>query len=235
MDFFASQESLTTLEWSLRAILSFAFLLLVAKMMGQRSISQLRLLDFIIALTLGNIIAHPLSDQHLGLKGSLITTVVLVMLYVGATWLSLKWSFFKQYLDPPAIVLIKNGQINFDHLSKARISIDFLFSELRKSNVDDIQNVSFAAWEPGGTISVFMNTPYQPVTPKDLNLETQPFNLIRPIIINGKVDKSLLKEIGKDQSWLQAEIAPTYPKVRDVTLATTDENANIRVYSKNPK
>ncbi|MFF6015923.1 hypothetical protein [Lysinibacillus fusiformis] len=31
--------------------------------MGQRSISQLRLLDFAMAITLGNIIAHPLSDE----------------------------------------------------------------------------------------------------------------------------------------------------------------------------
>lgn len=85
MDFYEAQHTLTTVEWTLRAIVSFVFLLLAAKLMGQRSISQLRLLDFIIALTLGNIIAHPLSDAELGLKGSVITTIVLILLYVFAT------------------------------------------------------------------------------------------------------------------------------------------------------
>jgi uncharacterized membrane protein YcaP (DUF421 family) len=33
--------------------------------MGKRSISQLRRLDFTMALSLGNIIAHPLSDEQL--------------------------------------------------------------------------------------------------------------------------------------------------------------------------
>ncbi|WP_397330376.1 hypothetical protein [Paenibacillus lautus] len=68
--------------------------------MGQRSISQLRFLDFIIALTLGNILAHPLSDEKLGLKGSMITTVVLVVLYIAATWLSLKFAVLQTISRP---------------------------------------------------------------------------------------------------------------------------------------
>ena len=82
MDFFYSQESLTAIQWILRAIIAFFFLLFVTKIMGQRSISQLRLLDFIMALSIGNIIAHPLSDENLGMKGSMITMTVMVILYL---------------------------------------------------------------------------------------------------------------------------------------------------------
>lgn len=231
VDFFAGQESLTIFDWILRAVVSFIFLLLVVKLMGQRSISQLRLLDFIIALTLGNIIAHPLSDEELGLKGSMITTIVLIMLYAAATWLSLKLPLFKHYLDPRPIELIKNGQILFHNLSAARISIEFLFSELRKEKVEDIQKVTLALWEPGGTISVFMQTSYLPLTPADMKLTAQPFQLIKPIIIDGKIDRTVLKEIGKDDLWLKKKIAPTYSKIRDVKLATVDENGDLRVYT----
>lgn len=231
LDFFRSQESLTTVEWILRSIVSFVFLLLAARLMGQRSISQLRFLDFIIALTLGNIIAHPLSDEKLGLKGSMTTTLVLIMLYVAATWLSLKWPLFRRYLDPPPIKLIKDGQIQFHNLSLARISIDYLFSELRKEKVEDIQKVSLAVWEPGGNISVFMNPQYQPLTPADMKFETRLFNLTRPIIVEGEIDMSLLQEIGKDQIWLKEMIAPNYEEIRDVRLATVDQNENVRVYS----
>lgn len=231
MHFFNSQESLTTVEWILRSIVSFVFLLLAAKLMGQRSISQLRFLDFIIALTLGNILAHPLSDEKLGLKGSMTTTLVLIVLYVGATWLSLKWPLFRRYLDPPPIKLIQNGQIQFRNLSIARISIDYLFSELRKEKVEDIQKVSLAVWEPGGNISVFMNPQYQPLTPADMKFKTRPFNLTRPIIVEGEMDVSLLQEIGKDHIWLKKMIVPTYAEIRDVILATVDENENVRVYS----
>jgi uncharacterized membrane protein YcaP (DUF421 family) len=199
--------------------------------MGQRSISQLRFLDFIIALILGNILAHPLSDEKLGLKGSMITTFVLIVLYVATTWLSLKWPLFKRYLDPPPIELIRNGQIRFHNLTTARISIDYLFSELRKEKVGDIQKVSLAVWEPGGTISVFMKAQYQPLTPADMKLETQPFTLMKPIIYEGKVNMLLLNEIRKDQLWLKEKIAPSYKEICDVQLATVDEKENVQVYS----
>ncbi|MDQ1145696.1 uncharacterized membrane protein YcaP (DUF421 family) [Bacillus sp. SORGH_AS 510] len=58
MDFFQSQESLTSIEWVLRAVVGFFFLVIVGKVLGQRAISQLRLLDFVIALVIGNIIAQ---------------------------------------------------------------------------------------------------------------------------------------------------------------------------------
>ncbi len=107
--------------------------------MGQRSIAQLGLLDFVMAITLGNIIAHPLSDEGLGLKGSMITMSVLIILYLLGVLLSMKWISFRHFMDPPPIPLIKNGKIVSANLRKARISVDFLLSELRKEKVEDIQ------------------------------------------------------------------------------------------------
>lgn len=148
--------------------------------------------------------------------------------------MSLKWPLFHRYLDPHPIKLITNGQIEFKNLSKARISVDFLFSELRKEKIEDIQKVSLALWEPGGTLSIFVETAFQPVTPTDLNLVSQPFNLIRPIIVDGKINLQLLKEIGKDTLWLNQKLEIFHMETHDVVLATIDYNEKVHVYS-NPK
>jgi uncharacterized membrane protein YcaP (DUF421 family) len=229
LDFFKGQESLTAIEWVMRSVVAFLFLIIAAKMMGQRSISQLRLLDFIIALTLGNIIAHPLSDQHLGLKGSMTTTISLVILYIAAIWLGLKFRLIKHFFDPPALTLIQEGKLDYLNLSKARLSIEFLYAELRKSNVEDISKVAFAAWEPGGTLSVFTNTSYKPVTPDDLKMSTQPFNLTKPIIIDGHMEHKLLREIGKSGAWLETEILPHV--LKNVILATVDSKLIVQVHT----
>lgn len=229
MEFFKSQESLSAIGWILRSIVGFVFLLIVAKMMGQRSISQLRFLDFIIALTLGNIIAHPLSDEKLGLKGSMITTVSLVILYIAAIWLSLKIPMLKQFFDPPAISLIQDGKLLFHNLSKAKLTIEFLYAELRKSNVEDISKVAFAAWEPGGTLSVFVKSDYQPVTPSDMKLPVQPFNLTKPIITDGHMEHALLRELGRDRAWLEEEIRPL--ALHHVILATVDSKLTVQVHA----
>lgn len=229
MDFFKSQESLTVIEWIMRGVVGFVFLIFAAKMMGQRSISQLRFLDFIIALTLGNIIAHPLSDEHLELKGSMITTVTLVFLYITAIWLSLKIPLIKQFFDPPAITLITDGKLDYRNLMKAKLPIEFLYTELRKSNVADISKVAFAAWEPGGTLSVFVNPADQPITPADLKLPAQPFNLTKPIITDGHIKYELLREIGKSREWLEAEIWPHV--LKNIILATVDSKLSVQVHA----
>lgn len=230
MSFFTSQESLTAVQWVLRAVVGFVFLLFAAKLMGQRAISQLRFLDFIIALLLGNIIAHPLSDERLGLEGSMITTFVLILLYISVTWLSLKWHPFKRFLDPLPLTLVKNGEIQMKNIAKARISIDFLFSELRKEKVENIEKVALAIWEPGGTISIFMNTAYQPLTPSDLKLDTAAFSHTRPIIMDGRADTEFLSQIGKNRTWLLQKTGLSNSDIRSIDLATIDDKDNIHIH-----
>ena len=75
-------------------------MLIMTKLMGQRSISQLNLLDFAIAVVIGNIVAHPLSDERLGLKGSMITMGVLVILYVSSVFIVLKSKYLRKFVLP---------------------------------------------------------------------------------------------------------------------------------------
>lgn len=126
MDFLHGQETLSTIDWILRAIIAFFFLLAIAKLLGQRSISQLRLIDFAITLVIGNIIAHPLSYEKLGLEGSIITTLVLVILYICGVFITLKFPSLRRLVDSPPITIVQNGEILHDGLKKARISIDVL-------------------------------------------------------------------------------------------------------------
>jgi uncharacterized membrane protein YcaP (DUF421 family) len=107
MYFFYGQETLTAVEWILRAVIAFFFLLVVARILGQRTISQLRLLDFVIALVIGNIIAHPLSDEELGLEGSMITTIVLVILYLISLLGILRFPSLRKLLNSYQSQLLK--------------------------------------------------------------------------------------------------------------------------------
>ena len=230
MDFFHSQESLTSIQWILRAIIAFFFLIIVAKIMGHRSISQLGLLDFIMAISIGNIIAHPLSDESLGLRGSLITMSSLVTLYLIGIFLTLKSVKLRNLLDPRPIPLIKNGQIIFKSLAKARISIDILLFEMRKAQVEEVQKVALALWETNGTISFFLHPQYQPVTPSDMKLVTAAFDLPKTIIKQGKIDVTELSTLGKDKKWVTETIKTTFNlDVNEILLATIDKNDRIKI------
>lgn len=231
MDFFSGQESLTAIQWILRAIIGFFFLVTVAKIMGQRFISQLRFLDFVMALLIGNIIAHPLSDEQLGLKGSMITMSVLVILYLAGIFLSLRFHALRKIFDPSPVPLIEYGKINYKNLNKARISVDFLLAELRKERTEDIQKVALALWEPVGTISIFLYPQHEPITHNNVNTSPKPFSFPRVIIREQKINYKELNQIGKDEQWLLSKIKTTYNvKPNNILLATVDNHENIKVF-----
>lgn len=231
MGFLQSQETLTTIEWILRAIIAFLFLLTIAKLLGQRTISQLRLLDFVITLVIGNIIAHPLSDEHLGLKGSLITTTVLVFLYLGGIFSLLKFPSLRRLIDNSPITIVQDGEILYKGLKKARISIDVLLEELREEKVEDVKKVALAIWEADGKISVFLHPKYEPITPSSFQMETEPFNLPRTIIKEGKIISKELIQIHRDEGWVVSSLENLYQtEVKSVLLGTLDKKGNLKVF-----
>jgi uncharacterized membrane protein YcaP (DUF421 family) len=231
MDFLQSQETLTTIEWILRAVVGFFFLMIVAKVLGQRAISQLRLIDFVIALVIGDIIAHPLSDEKLGLKGPVIATIVLVVLYLGGIFMMLRWPRFRRLLNSKPIILVQDGEILYKGLKKARISIDVLLEELREEKVKDVKNVAYAFWEADGKISVFMDPKYEPLTPESLHITTEPFDFPRTIVKEGIINSKELKETGKDEDWIVSSLKILYQtEVKNVLLATLDKKGNLGVF-----
>jgi len=230
MDFFHGQDTLTAIQWMLRGVIAFFFLLFATKLMGERSISQLRLIDFTIALIIGNILAHPLSDEKLGMKGSLITTTVLIILYISSVYATLKWGNLRKLVEPEPYPLIKHGELIYPNLTKARITIDHLLSELRKEKIEDIEKVTLALWEPDGTISFFLSPQYQALTPRDMQFVTNPFFYPTVVIKEGRISLKSLDIIGKDIEWLQNKMTLYNVQTSDILLATVDGNDNLKIY-----
>lgn len=231
MHFLHSQETLSIMDWILRAIIAFFFLLIITKLLGQRSISQLRVIDFAITLVVGNIIAHPLSDEKLGLEGSIITTITLVVLYLCGVFIIFKFPSIRKLINSPPITVIQNGEILYDGLKKSKISIDVLLEELREEKVDDVKKVALAAWEPNGKLSVFLDPKYEPITPSMLNIETKSFYLPKTIIKEGKIDFNELKSFNKNENWVISELDNLYQtNVKNVLLATLDDKDNLKVF-----
>lgn len=230
MDFFHGQETLTAIQWVLRAVIAFFFLLIASKLMGERSISQLRLIDFTIALIIGNILAHPLSDENLGMKGSLITTTVLIILYILSVYATTKWGALRKIMEPSPYPLIQHGEIVYPNLTKARITIDHLLSETRKEKIEDIQKVALALWEPDGTISFFLSPQHQALTPRDMQFVTNPFSFPTIVVKEGRVERESLKNAGKDMDWLLNKFRLHHVQASDILLATVDARDNFKIY-----
>lgn len=227
MNYLAEQQTLPVVGWLVRAALTYVFMTVAAKLLGQRAVSQLRLVDFVIAISLGNILAHPLSDEHLAMGGGLITSATLVVLYVAATALELKLPAFGRFVNPAPIVLVRDGKPIYDGLRRARVSVDWVLTELRKQGIPKIEEVAAALYEPGGQVSVFLQPLYHPTTRADLQVKPAPFSLPVAVVVDGHIDRAALAQAGVSEAWLLTELGPT--PIRDILLATVDGQGSLDV------
>ncbi|PFK45964.1 hypothetical protein COI93_06485 [Bacillus cereus] len=228
MHIFDGAPHLSNIEWIIRAIIAYIFLILVAKAMGQRSIAQLRFLDVVLVLLLGGNISNALSDEKVGLLGSMITTFMLVVLHIVSSILMLKWDRWRRFLEPAPIILIHNGSIEFSNLKKARITVEYLFSELRLQNISDIETIKLALWEASGVISVFQYPEYETVSRLDMKVggKKSPISFI--LVKNGNIQKDVLALLGKTETWAKEELSKKI-LIESVQLATIDENEKINI------
>lgn len=231
MSFLQGQETLTIVQWILRATMGFFFLLIIAKVLGQRTIAQLRILDFAIVLVIGDIIAHPLSDEHIGVIGAAISSIALAAIYISIVFSILKFPSLRKLINSAPIIIVKDGKIIYKGLERARISIDILLEELRKEKVINIEKVALAIFESDGKISVFMDSSNNPATVSQLNLFVEPFELPKVVIKEGKINNNQLKEINKNEQWITSKVEELYQtNVKNILLATIDSKGNLVLF-----
>ncbi|WP_409288833.1 DUF421 domain-containing protein [Peribacillus sp. SCS-37] len=229
MDFFYGQDTLTIVQWVIRGVTGYLFLAIATKFMGQRFISQLRFIDFITALIVGSIMAKPLGSSSDGMGGALITTAVISLLYYANTMLTLKSNGWRTLFEPSTLILIKNGKINLANLKKAKISMEYLLSVLRMQHIQSIENIGIALWEPGGAITAFLHTEYNPVSKKDMGIETKPFLLTKIIIKEGRIKKDAMELFGVNRQWVHEQVKGHNVPMEQVVLATLDEGKNFKL------
>lgn len=64
---------------------------------------------------------------------------------------------FQRFLNPPPLLLVKNGRIIERHLQQELITDDELMSKLPQQGVKFLANVKFAYIEADGRISIIMS------------------------------------------------------------------------------
>ena len=112
--------------------------------------------------------------------------MVLVFVQILVSYITLKSDKIRNIIDGKPTVIIKNGKLNFNEMSKLRYSLDDLLTQLRLQGVKSIDKVKYAILENNGNLSVFNDNSDYPL----------------PLILDGVIDYQVLKEINKDYNWI---------------------------------
>jgi uncharacterized membrane protein YcaP (DUF421 family) len=153
---------------ALRATNIYAFLLVVVRVLGKRTVGAATAFDFMVALILSEVVDEPIYGDVPLVQGLLVIAVVAAWHFVNS-YLSYRSPRFDRLAGGAPTVLVKDGVIVREGLRVERMNEEELWSLLRLQGVDDLKDVKEARLEPDGLLSVIKSEESRELQKRDLD------------------------------------------------------------------
>lgn len=193
----------------------FFFYSLIAasyRLMGKREMGELSIMDFIVSIFLGEIVAISIENYDKSILFSLIPILFLVFLEILISYLSMKHKKIRTIIEGKPSVIISKGNVNFAEMKKQRYNINDLLSQLRNNSIKSIREVDYAILETNGKLSIFKR--------KDDFNRDYPL----PLIVDGKLSEEVLIQIHQSKDWLLKELTKQNMELKDIFYAFYQHN-----------
>lgn len=139
----------------LSATFIYAFLLLVIRISGRRTLSQMTTFDFVLLLIIGEATQQALLGQDYSLTNAALVITTLIGLDLLFSLLKRRSPAFAQWVDGVPMIILENGKVLRDRTDKARVDeSDILESARRLQGLERLDQIRYAVLEANGTITV---------------------------------------------------------------------------------
>ena len=137
----------------LRAIVVFAFVLLLTRVIGKRELGSLEPFDLVLLIVLGDALQQGLTQDDYSLTGAMLVVGTIAVLQVFVSWLSYRFPRARPILQGEPVIVLEDGKPIERNLKRERLMIEEIAEEARRQQIAHLADVKFAILETGGTIS----------------------------------------------------------------------------------
>jgi uncharacterized membrane protein YcaP (DUF421 family) len=142
-----------------RVLVVYAFALVLLRVSGRRTLSQLRPIDLLSMLLLSETVSPALTGGDQSILGGFVAAATLTAAAVATGRLSFRFPWFDHLLDGRTLVLIEDGKVDPKVLRAHRITDEQLRTSLHENGVEAVAQVKHAFIEPHGAITVVKAEP----------------------------------------------------------------------------
>lgn len=185
-----------------RTVILYFYIVLCYRIMGKKEVGKLSIIDLIVSILIAEIAAMSIEKEN-SIFMSIIPILVLVLIQVSLSYISMKNSNIRKFIDGTPKVIINKGKVNFKQMQSLRYTLDDLVSQLREQGVKNIEEVKYAILENNGKLSVFTDDLTYPL----------------PIIVDGIIDYDTIKNMKKDVNWVNNILNKNKVKLEEVFYA----------------
>lgn len=232
MEFWSGAEHLPVYAFAIRAIIVYVYILLIVKVVGQRTLGDVDALDFIFGIVIGDVLGNALSQSDISMVGPMASAGLIALLHLTLSYIALHTPRFRRILEDEPIILMKNGVILHDQLRKTKITLESFLMALRLNNASDLSEIDYAILELNGDISIIKKSQYEPVTLYDINRSTASKGYTSVLIEDGRIIEANVKKVGTLQ-WLDEQIKKKgFKSAQEIFLMTINEAGSIYISPK---
>ena len=173
-----------------RTFFFYIYVSVLYRIMGKREIGQLGLIDLVVSILIAELAAISIENYKGNIFNTVVPIAILTALEVLVAYLTMKFRNIGRLFEGKPTILVQEGKIIYNNLVKERVSLDDLLQNLRQNSITSVEDVRYVILEPNGKLSIF---PYKLTKEEMIPL---------PLIVDGKIQYSVLKMIGKNEMWL---------------------------------
>jgi uncharacterized membrane protein YcaP (DUF421 family) len=224
------------LEMIYRTTGAFVALLILARFLGKKQLSQLTFFHYITGIAFGSIAAEIAGQTDVKFMEGLTALIWWALLTMLASYISLKSSNLRIVLDDQPSIVIKEGAIMENAMKKEKLHVNDLMMMLREQSIFTLQDVHYAILETNGQLSVMKKITQQGATKQDVKASTTaPKYLPTELISDGKVMEKNLTELSLTEEWLMQELRKKgVESAEQVFIAQVQDDGTLFVELKNP-
>jgi uncharacterized membrane protein YcaP (DUF421 family) len=152
-----------------RVSVMYVVALILIRISGKQSVSELSTMDFVVATILGDAFDTVIFAEAPIIQGVVyFTTVTLIHLIVRFAASRSLW--FHHLTASPPTTMIRDGMIVKEGLRSERMRVETVLEEMRLKGEDRLEEVKEARLEENGQLSLLRKDPSKPVQKQDRKL-----------------------------------------------------------------
>jgi uncharacterized membrane protein YcaP (DUF421 family) len=139
----------------LRGAAVYLLLLLIFRVAGKRTLSEITTFDFVLLLIISEAVQQALIGIDNSMTNAMLVVLTLVGLDIGLSVLKQRSKWLDRLLDPRPIVIVADGVLQTEAAMRERVDEDDVLSAARcLHGLERMEQVKHAVLESGGKISV---------------------------------------------------------------------------------
>lgn len=139
----------------LRALVLYAFLLLIFRVSGRRTLSDATTFDFVLLLIIGEATQQGLLGEDFSMTNAFLTIATLMVLDIGLQFLALHKPGIDRFVEGLPVILVEDGKPLEERMRKARVAEGDVLEKARaQQGLERMEQIKYAVLETDGSISV---------------------------------------------------------------------------------